>query len=1051
MEKYDSFKLEQAIRTNWKKIDLAKKLKALRKGEKTFYLLDGPPYVNAHPHMGHLKTTTCKDIWSKLKLMQGFDSWLQPGFDCHGLPIENKVEKDLNLKSKKDIEKLGTRKFISLCLDKVLDNESHWLKIYKLLGSWRGFYEPYFTYKPYYIESAWWTLKEMHKNGLLKKGKLAIHWCPRCETALAGYEVSDSYKNVTDTTIYVKFKIKDQKDTYLIAYTTTPWTLPGNVALAVAPKENYVKVETNGEFYILAEALIEKVAKLANFKYKIIEKFLGETLDGIKYEPILNVPSQKMSDRAHKIYLSVPIMKFKKYKKHETGASDKEEFDQFVTVNDGTGIVHSAPGHGSSDNFFGKHYNLDAVSPVNESGRFTSDAGKYEGMFVKDADKIIIQDLKDQNKLLYTGHVTHSYPLCWRCKSPLIFRLSKQWYLSVDPIKEQMIKSNDKVNWMPSFGKKRFENWLIERTDWCVSQQRYWGTPLPIWECECGKIHIFGSLKELQKKAIDFPKDITDLHKDTVDKIKIRCNCNREVSRIPDISNVWFDSGIAPWASLGYPHKNKELFEKLYPCDLVVESQDQIRGWFDSMMFTSIGTFKKQSYKSVGLMGWVLDEKGIKMSKSVGNVIWAEDGLKDLGADAIRLYYCWEVAPWEVQKFSTRICGEVKRNLNILWNLHEFYKTYCKITPSKSSPRGIDNTSSSKNGSMELQKNADTPAIEDKWLISKMNSVIEDYTNHLEKFEFRLAGRTIMDFIINDFSRWYVKLIRNRLNEPAVSTTFNYCLEKCIKLLAPVTPFITEKIYLESFYNINSSQNSQRAKESIHLEDFPKSDKKLINKKLEGNMKILMNIVEASNSLRLEKKIRLKYPLQTLIVNGEKDTLIPVKCIPDLLKLMANVKEIKTNEHASSYSVKLNFKSAGKKFGKDVKEVAKLIVKSDANKLKIDIDKGELKIEKFSLNKDDLIFTSEYKGDGKQFDGGFVELDTTVSPKLKKEWLERELIRAIQTARKELNLSIKDKIIVYLPKELKEFENEERKVGPKDKKFSFEFEGKKYDFGVEKA
>ncbi|MFH0836414.1 MAG: class I tRNA ligase family protein, partial [Candidatus Micrarchaeota archaeon] len=505
MLKYDQKAIEAEVSGYWKKEKIPEGLSGERKGRKKFYLNDGPPYVNALPHVGHVKTTAYKDVWSRLKFMQGFDSYFQPGFDCHGLPIEVIVEQDLGIKAKSDIEKMGIEKFDAECLKKVLHNESVWIDYYKKLGAWRGFFEPYFTFEPYYIESAWWTAKKLHEKGMLVRGKKSIHWCPKCETALAGYEVSDSYKMVTDPSIFIKFKLKG-RDEFLLVWTTTPWTLPANVGIGVKGDEDYVKVEVNGVKLIVAEKLAAKVFGEIGVKFKVLEKVKGEDLAGLEYEPLLDLPSQHSIDKhanARKIWLSLPIMKSKKYKKHvkseEAGGGtkkeDEEEVGEFVTVSEGTGFVHTAPGHGQTDNLFGKHYNLPEVSPVDEQGKFTEEAGEFKGLFVKAADKLIMEKLEKEGKLLHRSTVSHSYPLCWRCKSPLIFRLSDQWYLTVDLIKDKMITENRDVKWMPSYGKEALENWLIDAQDWCVSQQRYWGIPMPVWVCsKCKAEKVIGSV-----------------------------------------------------------------------------------------------------------------------------------------------------------------------------------------------------------------------------------------------------------------------------------------------------------------------------------------------------------------------------------------------------------------------------------------------------------------------------------------------------------------------------------------------------------------------------
>ncbi|MCD6590436.1 MAG: isoleucine--tRNA ligase [Candidatus Aenigmarchaeota archaeon] len=886
MEKYDPVAIQKEILEFWTENKIPEqivKFDPKKKGK--FYLLDGPPYVNGVPHVGHIKTTTAKDIWSKFKHMQGYSTWWQPGFDCGGLPIEHAVEKKLNIKSKKEIlEKVGVDKFVEECKKFAEGNKNIWLDIYKKLGAWRGWVEPYMTYKNYYLESGWWTVKKMWEKGMLVQGEKPVFWCPRCQTTLAGYEVTDSYKEVTDYSVYVKFPILGQSFTYIIIWTTTPWTLPANVAIAVHPDEMYVKVKVRGEYYLLAEKRLKDVFEEVGIeKYEIVEKLKGKDLAGMKYEPVLDIPLQeelRKHPNAHQIILSIPLLK--------KGVSSKvlskkavnkagPEMEDFVTMDAGSGCVHTAPGHGETDYRIGEHYNLPKVSPVNEEGKLTDKAGHFAGMFVKDADRKIIEYLDERGYLLHFGKIRHSYPLCWRCKTPLIYRLSKQWFFKVDIIKDKMLKENKRVVWLPEFARERFHNWVANAIDWAISVQRFWGIPLPVWVCDsCGHIEVIGSRQELKEKAIEtVPKNL-DLHKNSVDKIHLKCSeCKGQMTRIPDTMNVWFDSGIAPWASLGYPFKNKEIFEKLWPVDMICESQDQIRGWFYSLMFCGVSVFDESPYKGVSMTGWTLDEKGEKMSKSLGNVVYAKDALKEIEADALRFYYCWSVAPWETQLFSLNIAKEIKRVFNVLWNIAVFTKNYSDL-------KLIDKKINTK----ELE-------LEDKWIISKINSLIRNVTNDLENFRLHYLGRRLEDFILNDFSRWYIKIIRDRLSpwysgkdKPSAQFTLLYVLENLIRLLAPVAPFITEKIYRDIFY-------SNGKPKSVHFLSWPNENKDLVNEELENDMLVAKEVIEAVNSLRQELKIKLRWPVSKVFIKPKnKEAEISMKHTEKILKIMANTESI---------------------------------------------------------------------------------------------------------------------------------------------------------------
>ena len=987
---YNPKKIEELVLEYWEKNKIPEKIVEFKK-ENKFYLLDGPPYVNDKPHVGHVRIATFKDIWGKFKKMQGFNVWFQPGFDCGGLPIENKVEKKLNIKEKSDILKIGVDKFIEECNKFAVGNEELWINLYKKLGTWRAYLKPYLTSENYYKESGWWAIKKIYEKKLLIKGERPNFWCPRCETVLSGYEVTDAYKDILSPSVFVKFKIKN-KNEFLLAWTTTPWTLPANVALCVHPDEKYVKVDVEGEIIILAKKRLEILDEL-NKKYELLEEFEGKKLDGIKYEPLLDIPLQKELENknAHRVVMSIKIIKKRVASKVKTKKKieDEEEVGHLVDISSGTGIIHIAPGHGLEDFKLGEYYNLPSPSPVDEKGRLDKTTGIFYGKKVEDVNCEIINYLKDKNLLFHNTTIIHSYPLCWRCKTPLIYRKSTQWLLKLEPIRDKILKEIETVKWLPNYIKDQFKDIVKNAPDWAITRQRFWGIPLPVWICKkCNKIKIIGSRKELKENSVEEIGEDFDILTSVVDKIHLKCDCGGIMEREKSILDVWFDSGIAPFASLGYPFKNRDLFECLYPVDLVDEGQDQIRGWFYTLMICGVALFDKAPYKTVCSSGWTLDEKGEKMSKSVGNVIWGEDAYNVLGADLLRLYLSQSNAPWETRNFSIKEAKILQNKLNILWNLVSFIEAY--------SERKI-------NFCTDFEVND----ICDKWLVSRINSLIGEVTEDYENFRFHYASRKILDFVIDDFSRIYIKLIRDKINNNRLKL-MTYVLERILKLIAPITPFIADFIYRKFSNN------------SVHLSDWPKVEKDRVDKNLENKMNLAQEIVSAINSERQKYGIRLRLPIKKAYIYGLKDIEKDVEEVQEIIKILSNLMDIEFMV-SKDIIIKPNFARIGKKYGKKTQEVADII-----SKLKLEDIKDKFKVGDFELEREDIIIKPIK---GATFSWGYVTLDLSEDEELKKERFLRELIREIQKARKEESLEVLDNIILFLEDKnfIRDFEEKLRK------------------------
>ncbi len=834
---YDFKKVEEKakkkLKENQKEIE-----KAIHYDSKKelFSFIEGPPTANAPPALHHLEVRTFKDIICKFWYMKGYSVPRKGGWDCHGLPVEVQIEKELHLKEKKDVLNYGTEKFIDKCKKSVFSYINEWDTATKELNYWVDLKKPYITLENKYMESVWWSLKELYNKKMLYEGNKVVPFCPRCGTPLSSHEVAQGYKDITEDSVYVAFKLKNKNNEYVLAWTTTPWTLPGNVALAINPNIDYVKIQLqDGDKIIIGEEKLNLVKD-----YKILEKFKGKNLVWIEYEPLYEIKELKNS----KSYKIIPA--------------------DFVNTEDGTGVVHIAVMYGEDDYNVGKEIGLPEVHTVGQDGKFLDIVPKFKGKFVKTAEKDIISDLKSRKLLFKKEKITHSYPHCWRCDTPLLYYAINSWFIKVSSVKEKMTELNKKINWEPKHIKEgRFGNWIENAKDWSLSRSKFWGTPIPIWRCEsCGEEKAIGSIDELKKNSIKKISGEIDLHKPWIDEIKLKCSCGKEMKRIPEVIDCWYDSGAAIFAQFHYPFENKEYFEKRFPYDFVSEAIDQTRGWFYTMHVLATILFEKPAYKNVICAGHVVDDEGKKMSKSKGNIINPKEMIDKTGIDAVRLQFCTSDAG-NFKPFSYNLVKKsIMPFLTVLYNLNNYHNQ-------------LENKKISKN------------KIEDKWIISKINSLITEVTNELNQYHLHTPFLKIMDFVINDFSRGYIRITRERNDTKKIVGDI---LEKISLLLAPFAPYITEYIY-DNF-----------SKQSVHLSAWPKSDKKIINKKLEEDFENLLKIIELGLKERDQLKIGLKWPLLSAIINSNFKI---EKGMGDIIKEQLNIKKIiyKKNE---IISVELN-------------------------------------------------------------------------------------------------------------------------------------------------
>lgn len=858
---YDFKKVETESRQVWKKYKKEIKKAVLYDSKKPlFSFLEGPPTANAPPALHHFEVRTFKDIICKFKYMQGFSVPRKGGWDCHGLPVEVQIEKKLSLNSKKDILNFGIREFIKIARESVWENISDWNSSTEQLGYWVDLENPYVTLDNEYIESVWWSLKELHKKKMLYEDYKVVHFCPRCSTPLSSHEVALGYKDVKEDSVYIAFRIKNKSDEYILVWTTTPWTLPGNVALAVGEKINYVKVKLNdGRKFILSRERLEVLKD----EYKIVEEFKGKNLLGLEYEQLYDI-KELQNKNSHKVV-----------------AGD------FVSIEEGTGIVHTAVMYGEDDYELGTKINLPRVHTVGQDGKFLEIVGKFKGIFVKDAEEKIKQDLQNRKLLYKIEKIEHSYPFCWRCSTPLLYYAINSWFIRVSKIREKLIKENEKINWVPENIKEgRFGNWLEGAKDWALSRFKFWGTPLPVWKCSCGNEEIIGSIKELSEKSIKKIGNI-DLHKPGIDEIKLKCpKCKKEMSRVSDVIDCWYDSGSASFAQLHYPFENKKLFEKYFPYDFISEAIDQTRGWFYTLHVLGVLLFNSNTYKNVICAGHLVDEKGEKMSKSKGNVIKPEEMIGSSGVDSIRLQFC-TTSPGEPKRFTFNLMLEsVIPFLTILYNCNNYYK---QLENKKLKTQ----TDSHKFG---LHRPS-VANVEDKWILSKLNSTIESVTKALEKYSIDEAFKKIQDFVVNDFSRGYIKITRDREDTKEIVSEI---LEKVSLLLAPFAPYITEYVYQ------NFSKNS------VHLSKWPKADKKKIDKNLENRFELIMKILESGFSSRDKIQIGLRWPLKSATIIGGDFKFKNKE--EEIIKNQLNVKQLFYREsHANTkdISVDLDTKITG--------------------------------------------------------------------------------------------------------------------------------------------
>ena len=969
---------EREVLKFWKDNDIFNKSIEEKKDSETYMFYDGPPTANGKPHIGHVLTRVIKDMIPRYRTMKGYKVPRKAGWDTHGLPVELEVEKMLGIDGKEQIEAYGLAPFIEKCKESVWKYKGMWEEFSDVVGFWADMDDPYVTYHNNFIESEWWALKQIWDKGLLYKGFKIVPYCPRCGTPLSSHEVAQGYKDVKEKSAVAKFKLKG-KDEYFLAWTTTPWTLPSNVALCVNPDETYVKVEKDGEVYILAEALCD--ANLGEGTYKILEKYKGKDLEYIEYEPLFDFVK-----------------------------TDKKAWfitcDSYVTLTDGTGIVHTAPAFGEDDSRVGRNYDLPFVQLVDSKGEMTAET-KWQGVFVKKADPLVLKDLEENGKLFSVLDFEHSYPHCWRCSTPLIYYARESWYIKMTAVKEDLIRNNNTINWIPeSIGKGRFGDWLENVQDWAISRNRYWGTPLNIWQCECGYMHSIGSIEELKSMSDNCPDDI-ELHRPYIDEVTISCpKCSKQMRRVPEVIDCWFDSGAMPFAQHHYPFENQELFKAQFPADFISEAVDQTRGWFYSLLAISTLIFNKAPYKNVIVMGHVQDEFGQKMSKSKGNSVEPMEALGEFGADAIRWYFYVNSAPWLPNRFHDKAVMEGQRKfMGTLWNTYAFYILYAEIDQFDPTKYSLD---------------YDKLSVMDKWLLSKLNSLKKLVDESLSNYKITEAARALQNFT-DELSNWYVRRCRERFwaggmeqdKINAYMTLYTALKELCL-ISAPMIPFITESIYQNLVRSVDKS-----AKESIHLCDFPKVEESYIDKELEKYMDEVLDIVVLGRAARNAANTKNRQPLANMYVKAAVE--LP-KFYADIVKEELNVKNIEFREDVDSfvsYVFKPQLKTVGPKYGKLLGGIKEYLSNLDGSKAMAELNSsGSLKFEvngeTVELGKDDLLIDtvkSEHyisESDAKVS----VVLDIYLTEELIEEGFVREVISKIQTMRKEAGFEVMDHIVI---------------------------------------
>ena len=968
---------EKKIEKFWEDNNIFQKSIDERAEGEPYTFFDGPPTANGKPHIGHVLTRVIKDMIPRYQTMKGHKIDRKAGWDTHGLPVELEVEKLLGLDGKEQIEEYGLEPFIQQCKESVWKYKGMWEDFSGTVGFWADMEHPYVTYENDFIESEWWALKQIWEKKLLYKGHKIVPYCPRCGTPLSSHEVAQGYKDVKEKSAIAKFKVVGE-DAYILAWTTTPWTLPSNVALCVNPEETYVKVVSEGETYYMAEALLSSVLPEG---YEVVEKFVGKDLEYKEYEPLF--PFVELSKKAYYVVC-----------------------DTYVTLTDGTGVVHIAPAFGEDDNKVGRKYDLPFIQLVDGKGEMTKET-PWAGTFCKKADPLVLKDLKERGLLYAAPNFEHSYPHCWRCDTPLIYYARESWFIKMTEVKEDLIRNNNTVNWIPeSIGKGRFGDWLENVQDWGISRNRYWGTPLNIWECECGHQHAIGSIEELKSMSDNCPDNI-ELHRPYIDAVTIKCpHCGKEMHRVPEVIDCWFDSGSMPFAQWHYPFENKEVFESHFPADFISEAVDQTRGWFYSLLAVSTLLFNKAPYKNVIVLGHVQDENGQKMSKSKGNAVDPMEALTTYGADAIRWYFYINSAPWLPNRFHGKAVTEGQRKfMGTLWNTYAFYVLYAEID--QFNP-------------MEYTLNYDNLPVMDKWLLSKLNSCVKAVDENLGAYKIPEAARAMQEFV-DDMSNWYVRRSRERfwakgMPEDKVNAymTLYTALVTIIKTAAPMIPFMTEDIYQNLVRNLDSG-----AKESIHLCDFPVVKEEWIDAELEKDMDLVLKVVVLGRAARNGANIKNRQPIGKMFVKAELE-------LPDFFRQIIeeelNVKNAEFTQDVSAfttYTFKPQMRTLGPKYGKLLNAIRTALTEVDGNAamndlntkgiLKLDIDGNEVEL----TPEDVLTEMTQKEGYVSETDNGItVVLDTNLTEELLEEGFVREIISKIQTMRKEADFEVMDHITV---------------------------------------